>query len=304
MGSFTSVSNYDTLLNQLNQPLAFLLKTPIIGGMRLQLEKIASKFNSWNKLVLAAVGLLLLGWLLNTPGGLLGKADAIGYAVCHRIDLRSFHLGERQLPLCARCTGMYLGALVGLGFQQITANGKTGTPHWSVIGGAACLAGAFAIDGLNSYLTLLPGFPTAYQPQNWLRLLTGSGMGVAVSIALYPAFNLTIWKQTVPEPAIGSLRSFAGILAIVLLVNGAALLENPLLLYPLALISAFGVLFLLTMVYTMVWVMILQRENTYENTRQLFLPLIAGFGMALLQITILDIGRFLLTGSWDGFYIG
>ena len=37
-------------------------------------------------LVLLAVGLLFVGWLLNTPGGLLGKADAIGYAVCHRID--------------------------------------------------------------------------------------------------------------------------------------------------------------------------------------------------------------------------
>lgn len=304
MGSFTSVSDYDTLLNQLNQQLAFLPESPIIGGMRQRFKQFISRFNHWNKLVLAAVGLLLLGWLLNTPGGLLGKADAIGYAVCHRIDLRSFHLGERQLPLCARCTGMYLGALVGLGFQQIAANGKTGTPHWSVIGGATCLAGAFAIDGINSYLTLLPGFPSAYEPQNWLRLLTGSGMGVAVSIALYPAFNLTIWKQTVAEPAIGSLRSLAGILAIVLLVDGAVLLENPLLLYPLALISAFGVLFLLTMVYTMVWVMILQRENTYENTRQLFYPLLAGFGMALLQITILDIGRFLLTGSWEGFYIG
>ena len=59
-----------------------------------------------------AVGLVLLGWLLNTPPGLLGKADAIGYAVCHRIDLRSFHLGERALPLCARCSGMYLGAML------------------------------------------------------------------------------------------------------------------------------------------------------------------------------------------------
>ncbi len=68
-------------------------------------------------LIFIAVGLLLVGWLWNTPAGLLGKADALGYAVCHRIDVRSFHLGERQLPLCARCTGMYLGAMLGLVFQ-------------------------------------------------------------------------------------------------------------------------------------------------------------------------------------------
>jgi hypothetical protein len=35
-------------------------------------------------LLLIAVGLLLLGWLLNTPPGIFGKADAVGYAVCHR----------------------------------------------------------------------------------------------------------------------------------------------------------------------------------------------------------------------------
>ena len=66
-------------------------------------------------LVIAAVVVVL--WLIYTPEGLLGKADAIGYAVCHRIDLRSFHLGDRQLPLCVRCSGMYLGALLGLAYQ-------------------------------------------------------------------------------------------------------------------------------------------------------------------------------------------
>jgi hypothetical protein len=61
------------------------------------------------------LGVVLLAvWLVETPAGLLGKADAIGYAVCHRIDLRSFHLGERALPLCSRCTGTYLG--VGIAF--------------------------------------------------------------------------------------------------------------------------------------------------------------------------------------------
>src|SRR3990172_4039303 len=82
----------------------------------------SSLSRSLNWLVFLAVGLVFLGWLLSTPSGLLGKADAIGYAVCHRIDLRSFHLGARQLPLCARCSGMYLGALVA--FVGLLAQGK------------------------------------------------------------------------------------------------------------------------------------------------------------------------------------
>ena len=50
-------------------------------------------------LVLVAA-LLLIGWLVETPPGLLGKEDAVGYAVCHRIDARSFHMGNTQMPLC------------------------------------------------------------------------------------------------------------------------------------------------------------------------------------------------------------
>ena len=53
------------------------------------------------------LGLLIGGaWLLGTPPGILGKADAIGYAICHRILTRSFHVHDRALPLCARCTGI------------------------------------------------------------------------------------------------------------------------------------------------------------------------------------------------------
>ncbi|MFC1936831.1 hypothetical protein ACFLYP_04105 [Chloroflexota bacterium] len=52
-------------------------------------------------LMFTAIGLMLVGWLLNTPTGLLGKADAIGYAVCHQIAHRSFHIGDRPISLCA-----------------------------------------------------------------------------------------------------------------------------------------------------------------------------------------------------------
>ena len=36
-----------------------------------------------------------------------------GY-VCHQRPERSFHLDGRQLPVCARCTGLYLAAPLGL----------------------------------------------------------------------------------------------------------------------------------------------------------------------------------------------
>ena len=251
-----------------------------------------------------AVALLIIGWLMNTPPGLLGKADAVGYAVCHRIDLRSFHLGDRTLPLCARCTGMFLAAMLGLMYQAILRPRRAGMPHWSVLAVLGILAGSFAVDGLNSYAHLFPGAPSLYEPRNWLRLLTGSGMGLAVSGVLFPAFNQTVWREWYTTPGIKNLSSMGILIALMLVMDAIVLTENPFVLYPLALISAAGVIILLTLVYTMVWLMIFRSENSIERLQQLIFPLVGGFGFALLQIILLDLVRFLLTGTWDGFHIG
>jgi hypothetical protein len=36
----------------------------------------------------------------------------IGSVVCHQLSVRSFHLFAVQMPVCARCTGIYAGAAV------------------------------------------------------------------------------------------------------------------------------------------------------------------------------------------------
>jgi uncharacterized membrane protein len=255
-------------------------------------------------LIFVAVGLLLVGWLLNTPAGLLGKADAVGYAICHRIDVRSFHLGERQLPLCARCTGMYLGAMLGLGFQAFTGKRRAGMPPWRVLVVLGALVLAFGVDGVNSYLHLFPGAPALYEPNNLLRLLTGSGMGLALALVLYPAFNQAVWQQVDPTPAVSGLRYFLLLLGSVLVLDWLVWINNPLLLYLFALVSAAGVLVLLTMVYSLFWLLISRKENTCQRLSQMLLPLVGGFGVALLQIALFDLARFALTGTWDGFHLG
>ena len=37
-----------------------------------------------------------------------------GSLVCHQRPERSFHVGDVQLPVCARCFGLYLGGLLGV----------------------------------------------------------------------------------------------------------------------------------------------------------------------------------------------
>ena len=258
----------------------------------------------WKGLVYLAAGLLLIGWLANTPAGFSGKARAVGYAVCHQIDGRTFHIGNWAFPLCARCTGMYLGAVLGLAYQSVFGRRRCGTPPWRVIGILAVLLGLFGIDGVNSYLHFFPGFPTLYEPQNWLRLVTGTGMGLVISAALFPSFNQTIWSGWDARPAITGLRSLFGLLLLAAGLVGLVLGNNPVILYPLAFISAGGVLLLLTMIYSIVVVMVIRKENQFQHWNQLLLPLTAGFTLALLQISALDIVRFFFTGTWSGFHLG
>ena len=39
---------------------------------------------------------------------------AVGSLICHQRPERSFFLDGHQLPVCARCTGLYLSAVAGL----------------------------------------------------------------------------------------------------------------------------------------------------------------------------------------------
>ncbi len=259
---------------------------------------------------LAAV-IVFAVWFSVTPPGILGKADAIGYAICHRIDERSFHIGDRQLPLCARCTGEFFSAAISLLFFAIVSPKKSGMPGWKIGVPLLLFFLAFGIDGSNSYLYLLkttaPGFldkiPNLYIPNNTLRLLTGSGMGIALASILYPAFNQSMWKTIDTEPVL-TWKKLTILVGIVFAVDLAILTESPIVLLPIAFLSVLGVLALLVMVFSMVWLLLMRQENMFTSLKELWLPFLAGTTLAFLMITAIDLLRFKLTGTWGGFPLG
>ena len=276
----------------------------IIGTMehdRVPLEE-QQRFSIPISRFLLTFTILVIGlWLLFTPGGLLGKADAVGYAVCHRIDLRSFHLGIRQLPLCARCTGMYLGALTTLiGF--ILTRGKAGAfPSRGIQIVLVGFAGLWALDGINSFLSIMPGFPYIYTPDNTLRLLTGTLLGSALATMIYPVFIQSVWDAGQDQVVIPSWRWFLSLLGSLMIVDLAILTENPLVLYPLVLLSAVGVITLLMFAYSVLVVSFMKRPPIGDSWLKLWPILTAGFLLALSQVALIDLLRYLITGTWDGF---
>ncbi|MDY7077187.1 MAG: DUF2085 domain-containing protein [Chloroflexota bacterium] len=244
---------------------------------------------------------VFLTFLVATPGGLLDKTDMVGYAVCHRITARSFVIAGRQLPLCARCSGTFIGALVGF-FGQAVVLRRHRSAEFPPTAIVAILAGfmlLWAADGLNSYMTLING-PHLYEPRNWLRLTTGALQGLTMSTLVYPVFNFTLWRHSTSEPAIRNLRDLGVLLLLEIGLVGLVLTEWTFLLYPLALLGASGVLALLTSVNSMLVLMIVRRENVAETWRDCVIPLMVGFTVSLIQVGVIDLVRYTLTGTLEG----
>jgi len=251
--------------------------------------------------VFLLLAIVVIIWWMETPAGILGKADSIGYAVCHRISLRSFDINGRPMPLCSRCSGMYLGAVAGILIQLIFYPRRGCLPGWKTGIPFIIFVLAFGVDGLNSYLHLFPGISGAYTPQNWLRLITGTGMGIAIAVMLVPAFHQTVWRTWDPRPIFSGWKSYAGLLAGAFMFGSLVLIENSALRYSLALISTIGVILILMMVYSMVWMMIFHKDNQTDHWTQLLPYLAIGAITAMVQIGLIDWLRFMWTGSWSGF---
>ena len=275
----------------------------------MQSQSTPPRFNAVLRWIIPlAATLALAAWFYIAPPGLLGKADAVGYAVCHRIDERSFHVFGRQLPLCARCTGEFNAAAVALIFQGFVSRRRNKLPSRGILAVMVVFFLAFAVDGSNSYLYLLkqssPGIldaiPNLYIPNNTLRLFTGSGMGIALAAVLYPVVQQTIWRESDERPALG-WKSFGILAAIILIVDLLVLTDSPIVLYPVAILSTLGVLGLLTMVFSILWMIIMRTENSFDTFGQLWLSGAAGLTLALLLIVGIDLFRYTFTGTWSGF---
>ncbi|MFW6135249.1 MAG: DUF2085 domain-containing protein [Chloroflexota bacterium] len=243
----------------------------------------------------------LAGFLIATPPGLLTKADMVGYAVCHQIESHSFTLAGRQLPLCARCTGTFVGALLGLfGQAVLLRRGRAAEfPPPPLLAVLISFTVIWIADGANSYLALI-GAPHLYQPANALRLTTGVLNGTTMSALVYPLLNVSLWRSPVPRPALRTGRDLALLLSVEALLVLLVLSGWDPLLYPVALLSAAGVLALLTGVNTVIAVVLLRRENSVDHWRQALPLLIVGLALSLLQVGAIDLLRYALTGTLRG----
>ena len=134
---------------------------------------------------LAAVVLLWAASLLLAAFAASGHAGALAYGfaatiyaigsqVCHQRPERSFHLWAVQLPVCARCTGIYFGAAAA----AFARPRPIARPLALLLASSAPAAA-----------TLVYEWTTGAAPANWIRALTGLLIGASVLVVIAGELN-------------------------------------------------------------------------------------------------------------------
>lgn len=106
--------------------------------------------------------------------------NEIGSAVCHRLPERSFFWDGRQMPLCARCTGLYTGVFFSFCFFLWKRRQHGDAPFSALLTVLALLP--LAADGFGSYIGL-------WESSQSLRVLTGAAAGAAMPALFLLAGN-------------------------------------------------------------------------------------------------------------------
>jgi len=98
---------------------------------------------------------------------------SIGDSLCHEKAERSFFINGNQMPFCSRCTSIWLGLTIGLGFMIFYKIALDQKFFFLIVVGFVPLA----IDGIGQLLNF-------WESTNITRLITGLLAGIVTGIAI------------------------------------------------------------------------------------------------------------------------
>lgn len=225
----------------------------------------------WRYAFFGLLGTLVLA-LLFTPGIPLDQKMILTLqGVCSQEH--NIVLGGLQLPMCARCSGIYISAVMTFLYTLMMGRGHAGRmPSWSINATLLLFVAIMAVDGINSTLETL-GLPTAYMPRNDLRTLTGIGVGMGIGVAMLVMFNLALRGDVDQElRVLPNWREFALLLVVNVLIVVAIFGNLELLAWPLAAIVFVGVVGVLFAVNLLFASMFLGYDGNVTRFDQLVKP--------------------------------
>lgn len=128
--------------------------------------------------------------------------SSIGFSVCHQIPQRTFLFGKIYMPVCSRCSGMYIGFLISIIFLFLVFRKRESDlpPVYIIIISIAFILSTI-IDGGLSYFRV-------YSTNNTIRLITGYLFGAGIAIMVYPVFIYQFYKSSQKKKIFHDFKHF------------------------------------------------------------------------------------------------
>jgi len=104
----------------------------------------------------------------------------LGGLLCHQRPERSFVLFGAQLPVCARCAGIYAGAALTMAAASTWVRAPLGRPVDRRM---------LVLAAVPAALTLLFEWTTGRMPGHWIRALSGAPLGAVVAWVVYASIG-------------------------------------------------------------------------------------------------------------------
>lgn len=249
------------------------------------------------RMIFAGVFAVLLGSLLFWPGQPLEwKMYAVVHGVC--AQQHNIFMGGLQFPLCARNSGIYLSFLLTtIYLYAIGRSRSAGLPHWTISAALLLFVALMAVDGFNSLFVDLGRRPL-YTPDNFLRTLTGMGMGISIAVLLHLVMVKTL-RQDVDDraPVLKSWWELLGIVAVNLLALAAIYGNLSFMFWPLAFLAFFGITGVLYTVSLLLTALVMGYEGRVTRLTQLARPATIALIPTLLMLAAMSWMRFWLEGQ-------
>lgn len=210
----------------------------------------------------------------------------IGFAICHQLPERTPVIEGYHLPLCARCTGIYLGVVSGYIYLFITGKWKSDTlpepPFGYILAG---LIGLTFLDALTTFLHLRPECES-------LRLLTGLLTGASLPTFAYPLLLCEIADNLEEKSNMESWGGFTVFIIIAIIPFALFYLTPPGTFYIISIVSTLGVLLIFMNLFGMLISIFVQPRKPYEY---IFTLVLTVFAIFLLFTLLYKLHQFSLT---------
>ena len=138
--------------------------------------------------LLALASVFWLALLVITPyapASLAALMYAAGAVICHQISERSFHLAGFQIPVCARCIGIYAGAVLAA-VVHVAGSSARESSRWRILSPRAARA-VFVAGAVPTLVTVALEWAGVWQGSNIVRAIAGLALGVGGALVVMSA---------------------------------------------------------------------------------------------------------------------